>query len=363
MKAAYTMGMKPDGRELLVVVLKGTFDFPACNGEAVALSRTQLDLVMADTFYGEPGYSATAYESEFCHFKPRCDVLLNGSAHAPGGMPVRKLRVGLRVGEMTKSFEVVGNRKWQAGLLGVSASDPESFVEMPISYDRAFGGSDQSHEDARKHGAFMDNPVGRGFHVNHAAQAIQGKPLPNTEESGQPVTKPDGSYRPMSFGAVPRGSTPRLRFAGTYDQNWIDNVFPFLPGDFDDRYFQAAPEDQQIEYLRGGEEVVMLNLTPHGRTVFKLPAVDIPVEFTDAKYQRSEQQARVDTMLIEPDLGRLSLVWRTSYPLKRNIKEVRQCIIGRMPRGFYRARETGKTYYPSLDVLVRSRRNVGEVIS
>jgi len=28
MKAAYTMGMKPDGRELLVVAVKGTFTIP-----------------------------------------------------------------------------------------------------------------------------------------------------------------------------------------------------------------------------------------------------------------------------------------------------------------------------------------------
>ena len=50
----------------------------------------------------------------------------------------------------------------------------------------------------------------------------------------------------MSFGPVGRGWHPRLGYAGTYDQNWLDNVFPFLPADFRDDYYQAAPADQQI---------------------------------------------------------------------------------------------------------------------
>ena len=61
------------------------------------------------------------------------------------------------------------------------------------------------------------------------------------------MTVPWGDYRPMGFGpGRPRLDAP-LSYAGTYDQNWLDNVFPFLPADFDERYYQAAPEDQQID--------------------------------------------------------------------------------------------------------------------
>ena len=51
----------------------------------------------------------------------------------------------------------------------------------------------------------------------------------------------------MSFGPMGRGWPGRIEYGGTYDQNWIDNIFPFLPPDFDDRYFQMAPPDQQID--------------------------------------------------------------------------------------------------------------------
>ena len=35
--------------------------------------------------------------------------------------------------------------------------------------------------------------------------------------------------RGMSFGVIGRNFKSRFPLAGTYDQNWMDNVFPFLP--------------------------------------------------------------------------------------------------------------------------------------
>src|SRR3974390_3002214 len=71
--AASTMGMEPSGRELLVVVVKGTFDIPADAGPVVR-SRHQVPLVEADTFAGEPGLSAPLAESDFAPKKAKCDV-------------------------------------------------------------------------------------------------------------------------------------------------------------------------------------------------------------------------------------------------------------------------------------------------
>jgi hypothetical protein len=353
MKAAYTMGVKPSGQESLVVVVKGTFLIPANPGAVPELAAVQLDPVMADEFTGEPGFSAPRFESDFAAFKPRCDVLLDGIAHAPAGKPLPRVQVGLRVGSLMKSFEVVGDRFWKKDFLGVAATHPLPFTRMPISYDRAFGGSDRSHADPRRHAALTSNPVGRGFHVN--PEAVDGKPLPNTEEAGRPVTSPEGDYRPMSFGPVGRGWQPRLRHAGTYDQNWIDHVFPFLPADFDERHYQSAPDDQQIEYPRGGEEVVLMNLTPAGRAAFVLPAVGLPVTFYRRNGEESTGPAVVDTISIEPEAGRFSLVWRASLPLKKNMLEVAQVVVGRMSAGWHRARNGGKRWYPSLAALVREQ--------
>ena len=47
MQAGYTMALEPSGRELLVVVIKGTFVLPR-PGQQVRLNEEQLPLVMAD---------------------------------------------------------------------------------------------------------------------------------------------------------------------------------------------------------------------------------------------------------------------------------------------------------------------------
>ena len=86
----------------------------------------------------KPAFSAMQSESDFAPFKPRCDVLLNGSAYAPDGQPAKRVEVGLRVGSMNKTFEVIGNRTWERSLGLITSTPPEPFVKMPISYDNRF---------------------------------------------------------------------------------------------------------------------------------------------------------------------------------------------------------------------------------
>ncbi len=322
MQAGYTMGMQHDGRDLLVVVVKGTFTIPQ-NGEEPKLADEQRALVETDVFTGEPGFSAPLYENDFAPRKPRCDVLLNGSAYAPHGKPTKRLCVSLRVGSLTKSFHVLGKRVWKAGLLYTAASAPEPFTVMPISYNNAFGGVDRSREDETQHRYYMLNHVGIGYHAYHDRKSLNGMPLPNTEETGKPIAKPDGKYRPMAFGPLGRAWQQRVKYAGTYDQNWIDNVFPFLPADFEDEYYQAAPEDQWMDYPKGGEVVELINLLPHGGTVFQLPARTVSCEFFYKNGDRTEMNSVIDTILFEPDLGHFMMSWRCTLPLRKNIHELR----------------------------------------
>jgi hypothetical protein len=353
MEAGYTLGLDPDGRERVVVVVKGTFDVPP-EGYMPTLAAEQVPLVMADEFTGEPGFSAVSYESDYAPYKPRCDVLVNGSAHPPDGVPAYQVTVGLRVGPIEKFFNVVGDRVWEDGAMGPVPSRHQPFRTMPITYDRAWGGVDADPDDSERVEAFMENPVGVGFYPLSGGTVV-GQPLPNTEELGRPVNDRTGSFRPLSFGVVGRQFAARYPLGGTYDQDWIDNVFPFLPEDFDPLYFQSAPADQQMEHPRGGEWVELTGLTPEGRTVFPLPQVQVPVEFTDREFERQETAGVMDTVIIEPDHRRFMVLWRASRPLVENIFELTQCVVGRMPRGWYRARELGKDYYPSLGALVAAK--------
>lgn len=338
MIAGYTMGMEPSGRERLVVVVKGTFRIPD-GQEAIRLDDEQVPLVTSDVFFGEPGRSAPRYEADFAPRKQRCDVLLHASACAPDGRPVTRARVGVRVGDWSKAFTVVGDRVWVVSAEGITATAPEPYLQMPITYDRAFGGTDDRAEEPSQHAAFLRNPSGRGFHKHLQREWVDGSPLPNTEESDRPVISPHGDYQPMSFGPIGRHWHPRAGYAGTYDERWLEEHFPFLPPDFDEQYYQAAPADQQIPFPQGGEEVVLVNLTGNGRTSFVLPAFQAPIHFFPKKGGREDGTLVLDTMLIEPNLQRFTLTWRASRPITRSLHEVAQVMVGKRSQSWWAKRE------------------------
>jgi hypothetical protein len=132
----------------------------------------------------------------------------------------------------------------------------------------------------------------------------------------------------MAFGPVGRGWEPRIGFAGTYGQKWIDEEFPFLPADFDERYYQTAPDDQQIPITSGEQTVTLLNLTPEGRRTFRIPAFKSAIEIHPRAGAKETSPLTLDTVLLEPDDSRVCLIWRHSRLLKRDIFEIRDVIVG-----------------------------------
>ena len=327
MTAGYNIGLEPSGRELLVVVIKGTFVLPK-PGEQVRLADEQLPLIMADTFTAEPGFSAPIYEIDFAPRKHACDILLTGHARAPAGRQVTRLRASLRVGSMEKVFDVVGDRVWQAGLATITAAEPRPFTQMPVSYDRAFGGADRRSKDPAEHDAYLPNPVGRGWHKHLKNEWVDGSPLPNIEAVGQGVSFPTDKRPPVALGPLGRGWPQRARYAGTYDDTWLADVFPFLPGDFDERYYQAAPEDQQVPLPKGPLEVVLSGFTGDGVRQFMLPHFEAPVHVFPKRGERELHAGVLDTMVFEPDHERLTMTWRVTRPLKKSIFEIAQVRVG-----------------------------------
>jgi hypothetical protein len=346
----FTMGMDKAGHEYIVVVVKGTFDFPDTPGGEVRKSAVQTPLVFADTQTGEPGYSATRWETDFAFRKPRCDVIANGCAYAPGGRPAERVPVGIKVGNWSKLFEVVGHREWRAIGPVFTATSPQPFLKMPISYDVAWGGVDKLDPEDKLPGAYLRNPVGTGWSRAKNQRFIPGLRLPNTQAVGEEIRSPFGDYKPMSFGPMGRGWPGRIEFGGTYDQNWIDNVFPFLPTDFDERYFQMAPPDQQIDLPKGGEEVQLVNLTPEGRMNFRLPRTALPMTLFKGRDKAFEDELSPDTILFEPENRRFSLVWRVSQRIQRTILDFSECWVGQPTKAMMLARAKSKRYIRRFDV-------------
>jgi len=348
MQAGLTVSTDKDGRDHCVVVVKGTF-LIGDDGQAT-LAQEQEPFVYADAHYGDPGSTGIKYECDFAPFKPRTDVIVNGHAYAPGGKPVKEMVVSLEIGRSKKEVLVIGDRRWKRGLFGLTASSPIPFVKMPLVYERAFGGSDHTHKDPKRQGAELRNPVGLGFHMNSNTAAIKDTPLPNLEDRRHRVKSWSDTPAPVGFGHLGRGWQPRIKFAGTYDDQWLKDQFPFLPADFDQQYFQSAPLDQQIPHLRGGELLRCLNMTESGTLVFGVPELQVPVAFV-FRDRQVESETRLDTLMIEPDQRRVLLTWRTSVPLGRKLHALREIQVGKQTR-LQQPSRGGKPHFESINDLV-----------
>ena len=312
-----------NGAEVWLVAVKATFDIlPDGNAE---VAKEQPPVLRLPEHHGKPGKSSIKYDADLVLTKRTTDIVVVGHAYAPAGQSVAQIDVGFMVGPVKKVLRVLGNRNWSGG----SPSLPQQFEKMPLVYERSYGGTDAKSGQPDKDWDWR-NPVGTGFVVKpeHAA----GLRLPNFEYPNARISKWDDRPAPAGFGAVASHWQPRVGFAGTYDDHWMKTRQPLLAEDLDDRYFQCAPADQQSpEFLRGGEPVVLLNLSPRGRIQFTLPKIYLGFEtrFYDGSRQIHKQRA-LHTVILEPDHEngpRVCLVWHSALPCHFKVQKLERTVV------------------------------------
>jgi hypothetical protein len=256
-------------------------------------------------------------------------VLVVGKAVARQGAPASELPVRLEVQGRTKDILVFGDRRWESSLVGLTASTPKAFSEMPLTFDRAFGGQDDSRGEC-KVAVEQRNLAGVGFHPHRPKKDITGKPLPNLEHPRHRIASCHDKPEPIGFGCVGRSWKPRIDFAGTYDQRWLDEVAPFLPADFDSRYFQSAPHDQQFPHFRGGERLRCFNMSANPVVEYVIPSLSVPVRFRFVD-RTVERPSVLDTVILEPHENLAMLVWRASVPLGKKLNLLQFIEVGEQP--------------------------------
>ena len=287
-----------------IVAVRGTY---AIGPEGqLSLEEEQLPPVLEPVHAGEPGRSSLLADSDLLERKPSTDVVVLGHAHAPKGKPVRSLTVGLRAGALEKELVVYGNRVYYEGATGLATTAPAPFTQQPITYELAFGGGDTSDPDPCRHRIDERNPVGRGFPAKGSRWNEQ--PAPCIEHVGRdPATS-----GPAGFGPVDRSWLPRRPLAGTYDAAWIDTKMPLLPDDYDPRFGMSAPTDQQSpEPFVGGERIGITHMTPEGALLFELPRLELRMS-TQVRGREREHGAHMATVVVEPDLRRVSVTWQSA---------------------------------------------------
>ncbi len=259
------------------------------------------------------------YASDYAPYKPHADFSAIGTAYPPPRATTHFI-AKMRVGDVSRSVGVIGQREWKSGWDGLKRGDPLRVQPTQLSWNNAWGGPSSPM-----------NPLGMG---------TDSKMLHLLVDPNHLVTSMDDPVPPAIFAPFPISAPVRSAKTGTYDQDWLEQRWPWLPIDFDYGYFNAPDQRQWLTgYLRGDETLEFSHMHPQIPAYkSRLPGLRVRCfvsQVTNWSVQLPPDQERsefrevpmvLDTLWVDMDREKLILVWRGSTPVRsiklRDIKDV-----------------------------------------
>ncbi len=298
--------------DTLYIVARATFNI----GKQWTLANDQLPPIAADEYWTEPGKSSIKHASDYHIGKPCSDIIMLGHAFVPKGQEARQLDVNLKVGQVAKTVRVFGDRQWLDGRI----TQARPFKTMAMVYEKAYGGVHIL--DGQITAVEKRNPVGRGFAGQRNTKEMDGVQLPNLEDPDNLINDIQHQPVPACFGVSAPHWSPRSDYAGTYDEAWQTKRAPYLPKDFDKRFFSMAHPDLIYPgYLKGGESVEITHMHSNGSVKFSVPNVKLNLDIRMAD-KRFNPTFNLETLIIEPNQLRASLVWRATLQCDKKMLQI-----------------------------------------
>lgn len=338
-------GMEVTGVEFGVLLVKGTFTI-ATDGH-VDVADEQAPVILTDTYHGDQFKTSLWLPSDMVPKKPKTDIILNAVARAPGGQSQTDWECGIAVDgrfPLDKNLRVTGPRYWEpiwvershervgppanprdGKFLQWRLSTPQPTNEVPIGYERAFGGMLAKPQGRDETGmerlpyleAWQYNPIGCGWIDQELTPTTMPVSAPCIEDPLDPVREPYATHKPQGFGPIPPDWLPRRPLGGTYDQDWIDSRWPNWPDDYDFAYHNSAHPDLILTgYLAGNERVALWGF--HGGSsprILRLPGFACVADLERHDGEILRERMVLDTLLIDiadadPAEHRLFITWR-----------------------------------------------------
>lgn len=189
--------------------------------------------------------------------KQGAEVLLRAGCYAPRGETRQASQASFRVGEVARRLNVFGPRRWESRAGVQVITDPEPFTWIDLTWKNALGGPD-----------FAPNPLGMGLAPVMGPDGREFLPLPLVEDPEHLIGSTGDRPEPAGFLPLDQAWPQRMKKAGTYDQKWFNERWPYFPEDMDWTFFNAAPEAQrQPGFFQGGEPVELVNMHPERRLI------------------------------------------------------------------------------------------------
>lgn len=319
-----------------------------------------IPLALTDEFYGETLLTSVLNESDLSPYKPKCDIIIQGyayqklpSPHFDASFCLYRLDDDKQLKRLAhKGISVFGEWDWvlnkDVSNIGLNnftyfykPTKPKNLSKIPLRYEYALGGQNLITDKGNTiyNEACYQNPIGTGWlcsdyfdKLKECQQPIPNRiampqilpqgialiePLITQQKSGltaQEMCKLSYPNAATGFGFIHRSWSPRIAKAGTYDENWLNNIHPFYPEDFDFAYYNGAPEDQQIDFpdLQTPHYLLVNNLSPNAG----LEAIILPRHRAFVLVSmlgiRVPIPMQVDTIVFDNNKMSLKLVWRTA---------------------------------------------------
>lgn len=265
------------GRVTLTVVVKVKLTLD----DGLAKLASVEEIVCAERFL--PQSRSVSDDVDIAPYKPRAEVTFVGSAWCPNPADHVNVRLGVQ-GEgayFDKMLQVIGDRA------GPNAP-PTPFQRMPLMWDRTWGEN-------------LMNPVG----VDRS-----GRRWPN-------ILNPQDPNSPAGFGPLSRSWQARGRFLRGGDPRTLEGAALQMPNELSWGYFLAAPQDQQLEKLRGNEVIFLENMIegrPRVRSQLPGPIATARLYGPTTGASGHAIDLKIDTLAINGDRRCVYLVWRGTTP-------------------------------------------------
>ncbi|MDC0681019.1 DUF2169 family type VI secretion system accessory protein [Sorangium atrum] len=276
---AAAVSWRTQGQRYITIIVKASFAFTP----GAAMWRTEpQEILRAEVHHGKNPARSVRFTGDLAPYLGRADVLFTGDAHAPDGAHVESLPVRLAV------FGASGCALDKRLLV----RDKKPFQRMPLVYEKAARGANG-----------LENPFG--------IDASDGEAR---------VLDPQDPARPAGLGPIARAWPVRKRLLGKTRRETLEGPNAEIPAGFDWSYFQAAPPDQRIDYLRGDEWIVLENLHPAARRLeMRLPRARGMARIHGLGAPPAAGgdviELNADTLRIDGAEQRCTVVWRQIVPV------------------------------------------------
>jgi hypothetical protein len=338
--------MWPEDPRVGVLTAKATFQFDA-HGNTALDSQDPVPIFAGD----EETELGLLPRDDFPRRDPKFEVIVLGCAHSPNGQPVERMMVRVAVGSKRRSLAVYGDRVWERSSVRTSISTPQPFTRMPLTWERAFGGSCEVFVDKQSPVTIAEprNRVGRGFNpepsIDNLAKSIdppEGYPvydetrrLPNLEDPRAIIAGWDDNPRPLCWATVPLDSGVHAERCVTLHEE-DDAEMPVTVSS--DMFHRAHPE--WVIDLPPSQALVELTGLLRGIDVkFPLPRLRVIGDFVVGQHTGSRELVPQMLVLL-PEERRFYIVYRLLFNFGHE-EETERCIRLKTDEGWYQPEAAG----------------------